>query len=73
MLATLWQGGMHTWGFIDWACFIVLAAGVVAIVVAVLRWMEIEIPPVFVRIFWIVVVVAVALAAILFLAHMVSG
>jgi hypothetical protein len=69
----IWQGGMHSWGFIDWACFIVLAAAVVAIVITALNYFGVQVPPVFVRVFWIVVVAAVCIAAILFLAHLVAG
>jgi hypothetical protein len=70
MLATLaatfamFQGGVGAWGIAEWIIAIIAIAGAVGILIIVLRVMDISIPDWAWKIFWIVVLVAVAIFAV---------
>jgi hypothetical protein len=60
----------HTWGFVEWLKAIVIIAACIGIVLVALRVFGVTIPEWAVKIFWIVVVAIVALAAISIVASM---
>lgn len=58
------------WGLIQWAIAIVVIAGIVGIVIVVLKQMGVAIPPFVLHVLWICVAVVIGVAAIKFIASM---
>lgn len=69
-LFALWSGPIGTWGIADWAVATLVAGGIVAIVGICLRAMGVSPPPWLVQILWILLIVVVGVAAIIFLSRL---
>ncbi len=67
MNALLAIAPIASWGLVEWAVAVIIIAGVVIIAIKVLNYMGITIPAIFWQIFWIVVLVVIAVLAIKFL------
>lgn len=63
----LWQQPMSAWGIADFLVLIVLLGAAIAITYVALNYFGVAIPDWVIKIFWIVVVAAVAIFAIRFL------
>ncbi len=61
------HGGMANWGLIDWIIVVIALAGAIAVAWVVLDYLGLKIPPVFIKIFWIVLLVIVAIVAVHFI------
>lgn len=58
------QRGIGQWGIVQWVIAGIVIAGVIGIAYAACRHFGVVIPPVFITIFWIVVVCVFAIVAI---------
>lgn len=67
-ILSLWNGPVGTWGIADFLCALVLIAAAIGIAIIALNYFGVSVPPPIIRIIWIVVVAAVAIVAIRFLA-----
>lgn len=59
-----------TWGIVDFIKAVVIIAAILGIAYLALQYFEVTIPPILIKIFWIVVVCLVALVAINLIASM---
>lgn len=69
-LFALWSGPIGTWGIADWAVAILVAGGIIAVVGICLRAMEMTPPPWLIKILWVLLIVVVGVAAVLFLSRL---
>jgi hypothetical protein len=61
------QAFYAAWGIAQWAIAIIIVAGIVAVVVIILKAFEIQIPAWFIKILWVLLAVVVGIVAIKFL------
>ena len=64
---------MFGYSFLQILIIVIAVAAAIAITVAVVRAMGMSIPPVFVRVFWILVLAAVGIMALIFLFRLVGS
>jgi hypothetical protein len=60
----------RNFGLVEWAIFIVVVCAIISIVYLALQYFGVTIPPLFIRIFWVIVVCAVCIGAIRIIASM---
>jgi len=61
---------MKNWTFMQWVIAVIIIAGAIAILLIALPAMGISVPSWAMQIFWVVVIVAVAIVALRFLVYL---